>query len=103
MCTDRHRNGDSPIRLTRRSLKVLCFLLEHPCTGHSAYDISKATGLWSGTLYPILMYFESAGWLSSEWESQTLYEAGKPRLLLYKLTNVGEERARAALSDLPQS
>ena len=88
------------IRLTQPTLKVLRFLLERPREGRSGADMSKATKVGSGTLYPMLARLEAAGWLSSEWESIDPSEAGRPRRRFYKLTAVGQNNARAALADL---
>jgi DNA-binding PadR family transcriptional regulator len=88
------------IRLTQPTLKVLRFLLEKPREGRSGAEMSKATRVGSGTLYPMLARLESAGWLSSEWEVIDPSEAGRPRRRFYKLTAVGQNNARAALADL---
>ena len=88
------------IRLTQPTLKVLRFLLERPREGRSGADMSKATKVGSGTLYPMLARLESAGWLASEWEVIDPSEAGRPRRRFYKLTAVGQNNARAALADL---
>jgi PadR family transcriptional regulator PadR len=88
------------IRLTQPTLKVLRFLLEKPREGRSGAEMSKATKVGSGTLYPMLARLESAGWLSSEWEEIDPSEAGRPRRRFYKLTAVGQNNARAALADL---
>ena len=58
------------------------------------YDIARETGLKSGTLYPILMRLEGAGWLEARWEDEPA--PGKPRRHLYRLTPEGAAEARAA-------
>lgn len=88
------------IRLTQPTLKVLRFLLEKPREGRSGADVSKATNVGSGTLYPMLSRLESAGWLKSEWEVIDPREAGRPRRRFYTLTGLGQNKARAALADL---
>jgi DNA-binding PadR family transcriptional regulator len=88
------------VRLTQPTLKVLRFLLEKPREGRSGADMSKATKVGSGTLYPMLARLESAGWLNSEWEVIDPSEAGRPRRRFYKLTALGQNNARAALADL---
>ncbi len=92
--------NDQDVRLTQPTLKVLRFLLETPREGRSGAEMSKATKVGSGTLYPMLARLETAGWLSSEWESINPSEAGRPRRRFYKLTAVGQNNARAALADL---
>ncbi|MBM3527448.1 MAG: PadR family transcriptional regulator [Alphaproteobacteria bacterium] len=91
------------MRLTQPTLKVLRFLLEKPREGRSGAEMSKATRVGSGTLYPMLARLEAAGWLDSEWETIDPREAGRPRRRFYKLTAVGQNNARAALADLQVS
>jgi len=92
--------ADHDLRLTQPILKVLRFLLEKPREGRSGADMSKATRVGSGTLYPMLARLEAAGWLTSEWEAIDPHEAGRPRRRFYKLTAVGQNKARAALAEL---
>jgi Transcriptional regulator PadR-like family len=63
-------------------------------------DISKQTGMLSGTLYPILMRLERARWLESEWENLDEGEAGRPRRRFYRFTGLGYNKSRAALAEL---
>lgn len=88
------------VRLTQPALKVLRFLMETPREGRSGAEMSKATKVGSGTLYPMLARLEAAGWLTSEWEVIDPSEAGRPRRRFYKLTAVGQNSARGALADL---
>jgi PadR family transcriptional regulator PadR len=88
------------VRLSQQSLKVLRFLMETPREGRSGAEMSKATKVGSGTLYPMLARLEAAGWLTSEWELIDPSEAGRPRRRFYKLTAVGQNHARVALVDL---
>ncbi len=91
---------DRDVRLTQPTIKVLRFLLEKPREGRSGAEMSKATRVGSGTLYPMLARLEAAGWLTSEWEAIDPSEAGRPRRRFYKLTAVGQNNARAALAEL---
>lgn len=92
--------NDPDVRLTQPTLKVLRLLLEKPREGRSGAEISKATKVGSGTLYPMLARLENARWLSSEWEAIDPSEVGRPRRRFYKLTAVGQNSARLALTDL---
>ena len=86
-------------RITGPTLKVLGALL----LGHdelSGADISRATKLASGTLYPILFRLERAGWLESRWEDNDPKALGRPRRRLYRVTELGAQSARAALKDI---
>lgn len=87
-------------RLTHQSLKVLRTFLERPADKLSGADIRRATKLWSGTLYPILIRFEDAGLLTSEWEEIDPSEAERPRRRLYKITGHGIRVANEAFFDL---
>lgn len=46
-------------------------------------ELSKATKLWSGTLYPLLLKLEDEGVIKSEWESPKPLE--RPRRRYYSL------------------
>jgi len=63
------------------------------------YDMSRETGLKSGTLYPILMRLERQGWLEAAWEDEPA--PGRPRRHLYRLTALGRAQAAAVLRDAP--
>jgi PadR family transcriptional regulator PadR len=87
-------------RLSRQGLVVLHMFATHPGRDLAGSDILKETGFLSGSLYPILFRLEQAEWLSSEWEQVEPAEVGRPRKRLYRLTALGERRAREALSAL---
>lgn len=91
--------GDE-VRLSQQGLKVLRFLLETPREGRSGAEMSKATRVGSGTLYPMLARLEAAGWLTSEWEVIDPSEAGRPRRRFYRLTAIGQNNTHSALTDL---
>lgn len=87
-------------RLSQQTLRILKLLLEKPREPVAGSDIARATGMLSGTLYPILLRLEKARWLKSEWEKLDPSAAGRPRKRLYQLTGVGYNKARAALMEL---
>jgi DNA-binding PadR family transcriptional regulator len=91
--------GDDP-RITGPVLKVLGTLMAQGGTDLSGAEIARATGLASGTLYPILFRLERAGWLESQWEDGDPAELGRPRRRHYQVTPLGARRARAAVRDL---
>jgi len=88
------------VRLTHPTLMVLRAIIANPTQGISGAEISRATKLMSGTLYPILGRLEEAGWLESEWENVDPREVGRPRRRLYMITRAGRSRALAAFADL---
>lgn len=59
------------------------------------YDLVRATGVRSGTLYPMLMRLEAQGLLEAEWQPPT--EPGRPPRHAYRLTAEGA-RVAAALA-----
>src|ERR1700680_4667131 len=93
-------NKGVSMRLSERGLRVFSFLTDHPQVSRSGAEIGKATSTGSGTLYPLLWRLEAAGWLTSQWEDVDPRKVGRPRRRLYRLTGVGQRRAREALSAL---
>jgi PadR family transcriptional regulator, regulatory protein PadR len=79
------------LRLSPQTLKVLEVFLAEPREWQYGYDISRVTGLKSGSLYPILMRLAERSLLETEWETN---EAGKPPRHLYRLTANGLQLAR---------
>jgi PadR family transcriptional regulator, regulatory protein PadR len=91
---------DQDLRLTEPALRILRLMIEQPRASRSGAEIGRATKIGSGTLYPLLARFEAAGWFTSRWENIDPHEAGRPRRRLYKLSGVGQRRAKEALSGL---
>jgi PadR family transcriptional regulator PadR len=77
--------------------RVLAALLDDPDGEHYGLEIIKATGLSSGTLYPILLRLERAGWVQSRWEGIDPVQARRPARRYYQLTNDGAAQARTSL------
>src|SRR5207247_5630429 len=73
------------IQITTHVLKVLSTFLSDPKAELSGAEVSKRTGLKSGTLYPILIRLESAKWLTSEWEAGDPKILGRPRRRFYSI------------------
>ena len=91
-----HQERD--VRLSLQTLRVLDAFLENPSSQLAGADIQKRTGLASGTMYPILLRLEGAGWFVSRWESIVPSSAGRPRRRLYRLTPAGLTRASAVFA-----
>ena len=87
-------------RLSHQTLRVLKVFIEGPREGLAGSDIWKSQGLFTGTVYPILLRLETAGWLKGSWEKETAEELGRPRKRLYQLTPLGYNKAREALAAL---
>ncbi|GLC25594.1 PadR family transcriptional regulator [Roseisolibacter agri] len=81
-------------RLTRPTALVLLALARGLRHG---FDVLDATGLESGTVYPILRRLEDAGLVRSHWEPVTeSRDAGRPPRRYYELTGAGAEAVREA-------
>jgi PadR family transcriptional regulator, regulatory protein PadR len=66
------------------------------------FDISDATGLPSGTVYPVLRRLEDAGLLRSRWESLgTARAEQRPPRRYYTVTGSGAKAVRDAADRYP--
>jgi PadR family transcriptional regulator, regulatory protein PadR len=79
--------------------RVLRAFLDDPRAPRYGYDLMKAAGLKSGTLYPLLGRLEEEKLVSSAWETPQ-QEGQRPRRY-YRLTGEGIEVARLELARLP--
>jgi len=84
---------DKSVRMSLQTPRTLEAFLENPTDELSGSDVQKRSGLASGTLYPILLRLESAGWFVSRWEAVDPASVGRPRRRLYRLTPSGLSRA----------
>jgi len=75
------------IRSSRQTFAVVNALLEQASEWHYGYEISRQTGLKSGTLYPILMRLAEAKILETRWKDSP--EPGRPPRHMYRLTATG--------------
>ena len=80
-----------------QTLSLFAVLLESPGQWRHGYEISKDTGLKSGTLYPILMRLSDRGLLDSKWQSAP--QSNLPPRHMYRLTIQGIKYAREQLED----
>src|SRR3954454_515647 len=85
-------------RMTVPRLLMLRALLEDPARERYALDLAGQPGLEPGSVYPILVAFENAGWLQSRLEDVDASAAGRPRRRSYGLPAAGVEAGRAALA-----
>ena len=77
---------------SRQARALLAALLDGPGTWRHGYDLSKETGLRSGTLYPLLMRLSEQGLLEARW--QEAERPGLPPRHVYRLTAAGLSLAR---------
>ncbi|MCW6004894.1 PadR family transcriptional regulator [Micromonospora sp. CPCC 205371] len=80
-----------------QTLSVLAALLAEPSRWRHGYELSKETGLASGSLYPILMRLTQQGMLEAEWQSPVA--PGRPARHAYRLTSGGVALARTRLAE----
>jgi PadR family transcriptional regulator PadR len=83
-----------PLRLTFQTLQVLRALLDDPVGEHYGLEISRESGLPTGSIYPILARLEAAGLATSAWEDIDEAAAKRRRRRYYRLTSNGLEFAR---------
>jgi PadR family transcriptional regulator, regulatory protein PadR len=86
-------------RPSNQTLVLIGALLQRPRQWLHGYDLSIATGLKSGTLYPILMRLSDRGFLEHKWQNSP--DPGRPARHMYRLTAAGSGFARTQLSDNP--
>jgi DNA-binding PadR family transcriptional regulator len=84
------------MRLTHPTALVLQALLDGR---HHGFDIMDATGLPSGTVYPILRRLDAEGYVRSRWEKDGMARREqRPPRRYYELTAGGGTVAREAVA-----
>ena len=83
-------------RISPETRLVLERFVEGPTVWRYGYELSRETGLPSGTLYPILMNLEKHKLLVARW---VVTEQGVPPRHTYLLTPDGLELARVKLAE----
>ncbi len=73
-------------RMSPQTVSVLERFAERPSAWHYGYELSRETGLKSGTLYPILMRLAQHGMLETKWVTT---DEGVPPRHTYRLTATG--------------
>ncbi|MEE1761189.1 PadR family transcriptional regulator [Streptomyces sp. SP18BB07] len=86
----------TPFRITGATLDVLEVLLS--AEELHGFAVAKAAGKPTGSVYPILLRLEEAGWVESRWETEHP-DAGRPRRRFYQLTADGMASARAIIKE----
>jgi PadR family transcriptional regulator PadR len=80
-----------PPRMSPQTISILDQFAASPTAWHYGYELSRETGLKSGTLYPILMRLAKHGLLETKW---VVTENGVPPRHTYRLTASGVEFVR---------
>jgi len=76
---------------SRQTRLVLAAFAEAPARWWHGYDLSRAVGLKSGTLYPLLIRLHEGGLLEAEWREPEL--RGRPPRHMYRMTAAGQALA----------
>jgi PadR family transcriptional regulator PadR len=90
------------VRVRQPSKQMLILLSELSTSGQQwrhGYDLMKATGLLSGTLYPLLMRMTEQGLVEAQWLEPA--QTGRPARHVYRFTAKGAATAREALVPKP--
>jgi DNA-binding PadR family transcriptional regulator len=90
------------MRMTTSVLKVVAALLAETGAERYGLQLMQDTGLPSGTLYPILVRLERAGWVESRWEEVDPAAEGRPTRRYYRLTGDGAVQARREVALMGQ-
>lgn len=88
------------VRITAAVAEVLAVLLADPSAQRYGLELMRATGQPSGTLYPILLRLQEAGWVRADWEAVDPVVQGRPARRYYRLTAEGLGAARTELAAL---
>ncbi len=84
--------------MTTPRLLALRALLDEPGRERYGLELALDAGLEPGTVYPILVAFEAAGWLVSREEVVDVHAEGRPRRRYYRLTADGIASGREAVA-----
>jgi PadR family transcriptional regulator, regulatory protein PadR len=80
-----------------RARAVLAILSDAGREWRHGYDLARAAGVKSGTLYPLLIRLEAQGYLEAQWQPPA--GPGRPPRHAYRLTAEGARFARQILAD----
>jgi PadR family transcriptional regulator PadR len=87
VCRVARRQNISP-----QTRAVLAILAAQSATWRYGYELTRLTGLTSGTLYPLLKRLHDQAMLDEQWAPST--EPGRPPRHAYRLTRQGLSLAR---------
>jgi PadR family transcriptional regulator PadR len=85
--------------LSAHARAVIAALADSGGGWRHGYDLVRATGLKSGTVYPLLIRLAAQGHLDAEWQQPAA--AGRPPRHAYRLTASGMRLAREGAGPAP--
>lgn len=88
-------------RSSAQTIAVLEVLARQADAWFYGLEVADATGLKSGSLYPILIRLAERNWLESQWLEPE--KPGRPARHAYRITAAGRAALRAAMAPSPSS
>jgi DNA-binding PadR family transcriptional regulator len=80
--------------LSANAARILALFVNSPHRPLYGYELMQATGIKSGSLYPVLGRFEANGWIEGHMEESI---GGRPARRIYTVEAAALPQARAAL------
>ena len=87
------------MRRTYTLAQVAAALMADPMGRHWGYQLSKASGVRSGVMYPILTRLLAEGWLTDGWEDPRTIKEKRPPRRYYELTDEGRIQLGAIVAE----
>ncbi len=87
------------MRKTRALITVADAMMAEPTGQHWGYGLTKATGVRSGVLYPLLERMLDEGWVEDGWEDPSEISGRRPPRRYYVLTGDGQAELAAILAE----
>ena len=86
-------------KLSVQAVWILSAFVNGPDDEYCGADLMRLTKLPSGTIYPLLIRFEEANYLSSRWETDEPKSLGRPRRRIYRITSSGHKAFQSAAAE----
>lgn len=83
--------------MTHALVAVAMALLNDAAGRHWGYELSKASGVRSGVMYPLLTRMLDEGWLADGWEDDADTGGKRPPRRYYTITDTGRRELGAVL------
>ena len=87
------------MRKTYSLVQLAIALMSNPSGKHWGYQLSKASGIRSGVMYPLLSRMLEEGWLEDGWEDADPAKKKRPPRRYYTLTNEGRIQLGAVVEE----
>jgi PadR family transcriptional regulator PadR len=87
------------MKMTYAVVAIAAELMSDPSGRHHGYELSRASGIRSGVMYPVLKRMLDEGWLSDGWEDEAVASREKrPPRRYYRVTDLGRTALGAILA-----